>query len=279
MPFFISYSHADKAFVNKLAIALVERKRNVWLDKWEMSVGESLIDKIQDAIQDASGLLVVLSKASVESNWCKKELNGGLIRELDERRILVLPVLIEECDIPMFLREKMYADFRDSFDDGLESVVDATAKIANEWRNRITNPDWHTDWAIDWYGKDGVFLIRLTMVDVWEKQPYTTLTTIEIVGDNEANEWYRIMNECGALDSAHRQIVEALSRTLTEGDHRVLLKDHFAHDAHFEFKFEYGECLAALQTRLLGTDTGKDVLVNVAGVVAGAVEQMRRAAR
>ena len=116
MPVFISYSHQDKNFVEKFASQLVANKAKVWLDTWELNVGDSLITRVQEAISGASALLVILSKTSVASEWCKKELSSGLIRELEEKRVVVLPVLIEDCEIPMFLRDKLYADFRDNFD-------------------------------------------------------------------------------------------------------------------------------------------------------------------
>jgi hypothetical protein len=107
MPIFISYSHEDKTFVDRLAMQLVAYKAKVWLDKWELHVGDSLIKRIQDAIAGASALLVVLSKASVKSEWCKKELSAGLVRELEEKRVVVLPVLKEDCEVPLFLRDKL----------------------------------------------------------------------------------------------------------------------------------------------------------------------------
>lgn len=120
MPVFISYSHADKKFVDDLAVQLVRHRVHVWIDRWELRVGDSLINKVQEAIAGASALLVILSKASTKSDWCKKELTAGLFRELDEKRVVVLPVLLEDCDMPMFLKDKLYADFRKDFDAGLK---------------------------------------------------------------------------------------------------------------------------------------------------------------
>jgi hypothetical protein len=85
MPIFISYSRADSDFATKLALQLIKHKATVWIDQWELHVGDSLVQRIQDAIQGTSGLLVILSKASVESEWCRKELSSGLIRELEEK--------------------------------------------------------------------------------------------------------------------------------------------------------------------------------------------------
>ena len=52
MPIFISYSREDSAFVDRLARNFVMRRHNVWMDRWEMNIGDSLIDKIQNAITE-----------------------------------------------------------------------------------------------------------------------------------------------------------------------------------------------------------------------------------
>src|SRR6266481_551265 len=98
MPIFISYSHRDTEFVDRLSAQLVLHKARVWVDRWELNVGDSLIDRVQSALQTATALVVVLSKGSVESEWCRKEFSAGLLRELEERRVVVLPVLIEDCE-------------------------------------------------------------------------------------------------------------------------------------------------------------------------------------
>lgn len=112
MAIFISYNQNDSDFVDKLAKNLVMRRHNVWVDRWELNIGDSLIDKIQGALTKSDAMLIILSKNSVASEWCKKELNSGLMRELEEKRVLVLPCVIDDCEIPLFLREKLYADFR-----------------------------------------------------------------------------------------------------------------------------------------------------------------------
>jgi hypothetical protein len=147
VPIFISYSHSDKAFANKLAANLVKQNAHVWIDSWELNVGDSLIQRIQEAIQESSALLVILSKASIQSEWCKKELNAGLVRELEEKKVLVLPVLAENCEIPIFLKEKMYADFRTDFDEGMHSLVPAVARFSNADQGRLVVGKANTDWA------------------------------------------------------------------------------------------------------------------------------------
>lgn len=127
MSVFISYSSKDCNFVNKLSINLIQKKINIWLDKWEMQPGDSLINKIQTGFSESSFLLVVLlvvlSKNSVESEWCKKEINSILMREVEEKHGIIIPIHISDCIVPLFLKEKVYADFRSSFDEGFSSLL------------------------------------------------------------------------------------------------------------------------------------------------------------
>ena len=69
MPVFISYAHSDSNFVDQLALHLIKNDVYIWVDRWELTAGDSLIQRIQQFLKDASALLVVLSKASVEYEW------------------------------------------------------------------------------------------------------------------------------------------------------------------------------------------------------------------
>src|SRR6266849_4140829 len=164
MSVFISYTHSDKQFAHKLAAQLVKHNAHVWVDTWELNVGDSILNKVQEAIQASSALLVVLSKASVASEWCKKELSAGLMRELDEKRVVVLPVLVEDCEIPVFLREKMYADFRMDFKSGLKALVDAVAKVTNIDQGRLVSGNVQIDWAETWGYGDDQFQMEYTLI-------------------------------------------------------------------------------------------------------------------
>jgi hypothetical protein len=120
---FLSHSSADKSFVSRLAIDLRSRRVPVWFDKWELKVGDSLTQKIEEGIDDSGWLVVVLSKNSVSSDWVQKELRAAQARELRDKHVFVLPVLIDDCKIPLFLLDKLYADFRNSYADGLEQLL------------------------------------------------------------------------------------------------------------------------------------------------------------
>jgi predicted nucleotide-binding protein len=73
---FISYSSKDRDFAERLATDLRASGAGVWFDQWEIKVGDSITQKINDGIHDNDYLAVVLSPDSVASHWVRKELPG-----------------------------------------------------------------------------------------------------------------------------------------------------------------------------------------------------------
>ncbi len=123
---FLSHTHRDKEFVDRLKSELNGRGVNdVWVDEAEIMVGDSLQKKIEDAITKTRYFGVVLSPRSVKSRWVKKELELAMQMELETDSVVVLPLLFEKCEIPPFLRTKVYADFTspDAFAESLEKLV------------------------------------------------------------------------------------------------------------------------------------------------------------
>jgi len=109
---FLSHTREDKKFVDRLKVALYERGvEDVWVDEAEIMVGDSLQKKIEDAITKTRYFGVVLSPRSVQSRWVRKELELAMQRELETDSVIVLPLLFEKCEIPPFLKPKVYADF------------------------------------------------------------------------------------------------------------------------------------------------------------------------
>jgi hypothetical protein len=110
---FLSHNHADKSFVRRLAQDLQAAGVRVWLDEAEMMIGDSLIEKIRQGIDEMDYLGVILSQNSVRSEWVKREVNVAMHQEIEGKQVKVLPVMVQDCELPGFLKEKLYADFRD----------------------------------------------------------------------------------------------------------------------------------------------------------------------
>jgi hypothetical protein len=121
---FISYNNNDRKFVERLANDLKGSGIKVWWDQWEIKVGDSIIQKVSDGINQSAYLAAVLSPHSVKSDWVQRELGSALMKQLSaERGIKVLPLLISDCEIPILIREIKWADFRNDYENGLNDLL------------------------------------------------------------------------------------------------------------------------------------------------------------
>ncbi len=125
---FVSYSSEDAPFAESLARALADRNVGVWLDRWELRIGDSLTKRIGQALHKNDFIVVVLSPASVRSEWVRHELAEAMLREIRQKRVIVLPVIARPCRIPPFLTDKKYADFTRDPDSALKSLVEAIGR-------------------------------------------------------------------------------------------------------------------------------------------------------
>jgi hypothetical protein len=121
---FLSHTSADKTTARRLALALAQAGVDVWLDEWEIRVGQSISHKIEDGLTQCDYLILLLSPAAVESRWVAGEWRAAFWREMDSGKVVVLPVLASKCAIPPLLRDKKYADLSESFDRGVKELLD-----------------------------------------------------------------------------------------------------------------------------------------------------------
>jgi hypothetical protein len=119
---FLCHSSSDKGMVRMVNDDLKRLGANVWLDENQIHVGDSVVDKVSEALGTARFLVAFLSKNSVRSLWAKREWQSALARQLVENTVTILPVLLEDCDIPTVFSDIKYADFRESYHDGLKQL-------------------------------------------------------------------------------------------------------------------------------------------------------------
>jgi sRNA-binding protein len=132
---FISYSHADRELARALAAALRERGLRVWIDEGELKVGDSLIERIATAIAEIDFFLALVSEASRDSNWCRKELALAVTGELGREGVKVLPVRVDGAAMPDSLLDVYYlAVNADNVSEVAEQVAAAMPKHQEEQR-------------------------------------------------------------------------------------------------------------------------------------------------
>ncbi len=125
---FLSHSTRDKPTALKLASKLELNGIEVWFDSWNIRVGDSITQEIQQGLGRADFVIVLLSKASVKSGWVEKEWQSRIGTEATLKRTIILPVLVEQCEIPVLLQDKKYADLSVGFDTAISEIISAITK-------------------------------------------------------------------------------------------------------------------------------------------------------
>ena len=89
---FISHASEDKSAVARpLTTALRKAGARVWLDEHELTIGDSLSEKIDEGLSQSRFGAVILSPAFFAKHWPKKELTGLRAKE-EEGLKVILPI-------------------------------------------------------------------------------------------------------------------------------------------------------------------------------------------
>ncbi len=96
---FISYTHADSAFVDRLDADLRTQGFDTWVDRERLVAGLRWRRELQEAVERAQVLLIVLSPEAVASQNVQIEYDYAL--DLGK---VVIPVYYRQCNVPMELR-------------------------------------------------------------------------------------------------------------------------------------------------------------------------------
>lgn len=122
--FFVSYSRADTVLQQKIVAELRGRGVNVWVDTENLVPGSPAWEReIERSIRGASGIIVLLSPDSNDSQWVRREIS---FTEEHDKPIFPVHIRGDENDsIPLRLSSHQRVDLRRNFSQGLDQLADA----------------------------------------------------------------------------------------------------------------------------------------------------------
>jgi hypothetical protein len=137
-PVFLSHASVDKTFVEDIIPYLTKRGLPVWYDKISIDYGESILSAVQSGVQSSGAVLFFLTPAFLNSNWCKREMEGFLLRYAGGQNILILTLLAHNVlheDLPFFLQGIKYLRLSEQPrpDDISTEILPVLSKHFNIW--------------------------------------------------------------------------------------------------------------------------------------------------
>jgi|SRR5579872_1258542 len=125
---FVSHATEDKdRFVIQFASRLRTNGIEAWVDQWEINPGDSLVQKIfNEGLKSADAVIVVLSRNSVHKPWIREELDASIVKRI-QGSAKIIPVVIDDCEVPEALKATLYQRINDinSYDREFNSIVNA----------------------------------------------------------------------------------------------------------------------------------------------------------
>ena len=91
---FISHSNQDANFVSELRTQLESFGLKTWVDCRELTAGQKLEPKIEQAIDDSSHLIAIISPQTVNSKWVRKEIKHALAKQQHDPAFTIIPLLL-----------------------------------------------------------------------------------------------------------------------------------------------------------------------------------------
>lgn len=121
---FLCHANEDKISVSEIYSRLKKEGFDPWLDKEDLLPGQNWREEIPQIIRSSKFVLIFFSTTSVSKRgYVQKEFKLALdvLDEIPVGQIFIIPVRLDECEIPINFRHLHYCDLFEK--DGFEKVV------------------------------------------------------------------------------------------------------------------------------------------------------------
>jgi hypothetical protein len=130
MKIFISHSSKDKWAARRISEDLISLGAITFLDEKDIETGQSIDHKIQKNLKDCDDFLIILSPASIKSEWVLIELGGALALE---KKIIPILLYVGANEIPQVINLKLARDINSInlyYDEAKQLLKGAKVQVA-----------------------------------------------------------------------------------------------------------------------------------------------------
>jgi hypothetical protein len=134
---FLCHSKRDKKAIRRLYTKLLKDNVRVWFDEKDLLPGQDWTLLIQWAVQDSDVVLICLSRGAIDNKgYIHREIQLALdIAQLQpEGSIFIVPVRLEECEIPQRLQKYQWSSLfqRGGYSRLLSSLKERASELGRD---------------------------------------------------------------------------------------------------------------------------------------------------
>lgn len=124
MKVFLSFTPQDKPFADRLAQSLTDANIEPVSIDLQITYGDQIDKKILKGSPGFDYVIILLSGTHSKSEWLQNEMLAFIALEKYRGTRIIFPVVIEDCETPLFFKNKIAADFRGvPFEDGVKQLL------------------------------------------------------------------------------------------------------------------------------------------------------------
>lgn len=118
----MSYSHRDHELAKAISERLTNDGHEVWIDWEQLKPGDNISQLLQAGISAADAIVIAISKNSLHSEWVQREFAAIALQQISTREQRIIPIRLDDCEVPSYLADRLYIDFSLDFEHGLRQL-------------------------------------------------------------------------------------------------------------------------------------------------------------
>ncbi|MBN1347857.1 toll/interleukin-1 receptor domain-containing protein [candidate division KSB1 bacterium] len=114
---FISHSSIDNAFALRLTQDIGTNGNTIWIDDQQINPGSIWLNEINQGIEKCDFMLLIWSENAKNSEHVNLEYTSAMVA-----RKSIIPLMIDDVDLPIILRRVRGINFKADYNQGLQEL-------------------------------------------------------------------------------------------------------------------------------------------------------------
>lgn len=120
---FVSHRSDDTNQAELLAKEIQKAGHRVWLDLWDISIGDSIVQRMNEGLEGSSYVVLCYSSLGITSPWMSREWLSALAQQMNGVGVKILPVNLTGGTPPAILADIKYADLVKNWNQGVSRLL------------------------------------------------------------------------------------------------------------------------------------------------------------